>query len=326
MRLLRSNALVACVVRILGTFFLPLATVAAAAQVVSPGSVVLHPEEITGIWETGWPSSADTVLSSHGVLGLSVALITTVPGTTKTFSGTEQKIQLIRIVTYLRHGDHSDSTVWWTGALGNLDWRDNHLRLHAVGSRNGPEPVDLDLVFDPAESRWSGSFKSPTFSGNVSLRRPLRGEPTAPTGTWKWSPNASGQSHCIHIGLGVDGRLVIWEDVLTLNGLSQYANHLHAPERTGESYGELSDDPMEQRLASGWRFRVGNGLGGDTFTGEVSDGGLTFSGGSKHFGNGIYGPNGPPTPFIWHRVEGDSCTAPPSPAAASQTPSKYPAL
>jgi hypothetical protein len=56
-----------------------------------------------------------------------------------------------------------------------------------------------------------------------------------------------------------------------------------------------------------WLFHLGNGIGGNYITGQLSYDGSTFAGESMHYGNGLN--DGRAHPFTWNRVAGASCAA-----------------
>jgi hypothetical protein len=60
------------------------------------GTIVKHPERITGVWE------ADE--GSAGVVGLTLRLITRIDGQPKTFSGARRYWDGMQIGVYQRHG------------------------------------------------------------------------------------------------------------------------------------------------------------------------------------------------------------------------------
>jgi hypothetical protein len=267
-----------------------------ADESLKVGTSIARPEAISGAWEAR--------LASGDTVGLSIALIATVDGAATTLRGVQQQIRFINIVTYLRSGDHTKRTWWHSDMPGDFSFQHNRLRLREH-DRVASLAVDLDLVFDPQQSRWTGLLRNAETSQNVVLLRPGGAEPTAPIGTWRWAPSGDGQSYCIHIGMGADRRLVMWSDVITLNGLFQYTNGQHPPARTDEMYAELAQDPMERRVGNGWRFKLGGWLGGSNITGELSDDGSTFAGEQMHYGNGVQDQH--PHAFVWQRVAGTSC-------------------
>ena len=231
-----------------------LATLALTVGVISPahsqadrslniGASIARPEAITGAWETR--------LASGETVGLSIALSTTIDGAATTLQGAQQQVRFIRIVTYLRSGDSTTRTWWHSNMPGDFNFQHNRLRLRE-NTRAASAAVELDLVFDPRKSQWKGSIKNAETSQNVVLLRPGGADPTAPIGTWRWAPSGDAQSYCIHIGMGADRRLVIWDDVITLEGLITYVNGQHAPAQTNEMYAELANDPMERRVGDGW--------------------------------------------------------------------------
>lgn len=269
-----------------------------ASQQVAIGASISNPEEITGPWEAQ-TSPARTV-------GFSIGVIATVNGPVTTLRGARQSVRFIRLITYARAIDRQQRTWWQSEIPGNFELHNNRLRFHQERNGSSLFDVDLDLVFDPVKHQWSGSFKIPDFSGQVVLKRPdYISSPSSPIGTWRSGSTANGQFTCIHVGMGVDGQLVLWTDYIALPGFYHFANGLHAPARTDETYGYLLDDP---RLRSGglrWMFDFTNGMWGEFITGRLSEDRSTFSGESTYYGNGY--SDGKAHAFDWERVTSGSC-------------------
>lgn len=267
---------------------------------ISIGTSVAHPEAITGAWET-WISPSMTV-------GMAIGLIATVDGAPATLRNMKQKLRFIRIVTYTRDRERSRSTLWNSDVPGDFNWKNNRLRLHQIRTGNVPYDVDLDLVFDPATSQWKGFFKNPDFAGQVILKRPdYKSSKSSPIGTWRWGAVGDSEFSCLHVGMGIDGQLLIWSDFIELSGRVIYgANGTRPPAQTDESYGVVfAEDPRLRFGGLRWMFDYSNGLWGEFISGQLSENGSTFSGESTHYGNGI--GDGRAHPFSWERVMGDSC-------------------
>jgi hypothetical protein len=260
------------------------------------GASISRPERITGAWEMR--------LASGEIFGLSLELHTTVDGAPTALEGTEQQIRFIRIVTYLRIEGHTDRTMWYATLPGDFHWQRNHLQLQAGGA-------DLDLVFDPLASRWTGTVKRSDFSGPVVLDRPSNTLPQAPTGVWNSSPPSSDHFGCIHVAMGNDRRFVLWMDYINLSGLARYGTGQTPPPRTDEIYGELLQDPKEERVGGLWRFDLTNGMWGTHVAGKVDGEGTRFSGEDTNFGEGYFLPGNPSRPLVWQRELGSSCTVSP---------------
>lgn len=267
----------------------------AFCQNIGVGTAITHPEKLTGIWETA--------LGSGKTFGLSIALIATVPRKTDKLSNAEQTIRFLRVISYVRDGAGSTRTLWDTGISSRFAWHNNRIHSEPLQEKFG----SIDLLFSPSASSWTGTIKSTSFSGTVTLRRPRIDDQQLPTGVWYQEQIDRDEMTCLHVASDSEQRMLIWADYLTFGNLTQYANGLHAPARTDESYGEFQNDPQEQKHGSQWSFRVGNGMGGDVFTGTLSDDGMVFSGTSRHFGNGLYDPRHPDRAFIWRKTPRDSC-------------------
>ena len=273
-----------------------------AALIVSIGAPISNPESVTGVWESR--SSP----AQPSIAGLAIQINTAIDGQATTLRHTEQRIEGVNIVTYVRDREHSKRTWWNTSMQGTFDWHDNHLRLHEEEALGDPFDVNLDLVFDPRKSAWSGSFANPDFSGTVLLKRPDYQEPKSPVGIWRSGEVAQGQFECVHLGMATDGQLVIWADFIRLPGFVHYSAQYPPPVTADESYGVLMNDPNVRFRPGVWIFDLATDLGGEFIAGKLSDDGATFTGESTHYGNGIYPVNGPyARPFRWQRVNGSSC-------------------
>jgi hypothetical protein len=265
---------------------------------IAAGAPILHPEVRTGAWE--FRASPDRTI------GLAVQLIEDVDVNAKSLANLKGTIRFIRVQTYVRVADRTTRTYWMSvQSKSAFEWKNDRLQIHQGASAGyGFLPIDLDLLLDAKRSRWEGSFHDPNYSGDVVLVRPTRSEPGSPIGAW------GDDGSCVHIAMGDDGKFVAWSDYTAFTYPPPTPPQPLRATGRQQSYAELEDDPMEHRSGQIWTFRIGNGLGGNTYTGELSDDGTSFAGTYIHDGNGIYPIDNPHPvyPFTFRRGNGTSCT------------------
>ncbi len=272
------------------------------AQNIGYGASILCPDAITGAWEDR--------LKSGDTFGLAIGMLATVPGATKFLTNQNKRIRFIRIQTYLRHGDQTKRTLWYTDLPGDFSWRSHHLRLHQPGPDYVPSidayvaSLDLDWVFARPRNRWTGTVRSLGVAGTVTLVRSSRSDPEAPIGIWQVSRDLS-HVRCLHVMMSGDGQLVLWSDYLSIADNVPYANLATVrfpPAPIDESYGEFLNDPRARRSGNHWVFAEGNGLWREDLDGELDSSGMVFAGTFTHSGNGFVIPG--PRPFKWDRISG----------------------
>lgn len=257
------------------------------------GSSVSHPETITGHWEMPRPEGS--------IVGLSISLGTSAPDQANPPDAVSWRIDSAYILTYVRDGPNVDPRYWSDNTPADMSWDRDHLRLHAV-SRDGAAS-DIDLVFDPAKSQWQGSYTNAGYTGAVVLTRPGRSDRTAPIGTW--IPGGYFSSFCVHVAMGADGHLVVWQDVFSRSEQARWVNNVQQPVRRSGWFGDSYEDETPRRVGEGWRFTVGTSWGGENVEGALSADGTFFSGGETHYGNGVTARGNPPVPFTWSRHRAD---------------------
>src|SRR3984893_15560590 len=111
------------------------------------GFVIDHPERLSGSWE---------VKGDHAIYGLHIQLTTRVDGAPITLIGVQQIFHSASIEVYERTGP--------TRRLGDGNWISDEsppLVFKQATTQIGPE-VQLDLIFDPVSTSWSGRFRRGT--------------------------------------------------------------------------------------------------------------------------------------------------------------------
>lgn len=230
----RARGVTVC--RSLAALLLLSAFAPAQNQTPSPnslrGSVIEHPEEISGAWE---------VKADHTIYGLQIALSTKVEGTPASLSHAHQTVQSADIQVYQRNTPvrKAFDGNWFTDQSPSLRWSGRHLYLDQPPSTASPR-IKLDLLFDPKNHTWSGDFQRGSFSRFVTLRRPQPNESVARNpiaGTWQ---RPGQMNNCIHIVQTETGSLEAWYDDLETPGSVRYANGLQPPKETFEVYGSIA--------------------------------------------------------------------------------------
>jgi len=258
------------------------------------GSVMDHPERLSGSWE---------VKGDHAVYGLRIQVNTRVDGAPSTLTGVQQIFYRALIDVYERTGPTrkiGDGN-WFSDESPQVLWTDRHLVLKQGATRTGPD-VQLDLTFAPASNSWSGHFRRGSFDRSVTLfrphteagiaRSPLRGT---------WSRPASG-NNCIHIVQTGSESLAAWSDDLATPGASRYANGIRPPVETFEQYGTIAlIEAVSPRAVLIELKALTAGCCSITYPGKLTPDGKELQ--SKESGSAIRDN--------WTRMRGDSCVASP---------------
>jgi hypothetical protein len=194
------------------------------------GRPVVHPEELSGIWETS---------DDHGgIIGLHLILNAAASSHATTLIGTVQSWLNLQVNIYRRtKGEfHLGSTNGFSDSVsgGSLRYDNGRLMLHATG-------FDLDLSHI-AGDRWSGRLHRKEFDDHVILVRPGYRTTTKKAwfvGTWR-SSEGPGQN-CLHITQKDRGEFIAWSDSLVAWGLARFAPGVTKPSYSLEHYGELAN-------------------------------------------------------------------------------------
>lgn len=256
------------------------------------GSVIRHPEMLSGYWEAK---------GDHAVYGLHIQLITRVDGAPITLTGARQIFHSALIGVYERTGPtrkFGDGS-WFSDDSAQVLWTDRHLVIKQSATRTGPE-VQLDLTFDPVSISWSGRFRRGTFDRSVTLLRPHPETGTARspfTGTW--SLPAPG-NNCIHIVQTGSESLAAWSDDLETPGAYRYANGIRPPVETFEQYGSIALVELASPRAVLIELKaLTTGCCSITYGGKLTPDGKEIQSGES--GSAIRNN--------WVRMKGNSCVA-----------------
>jgi hypothetical protein len=186
--------------------FGPLTVCCAVAVVTaSQGRPIARPDQLAGAWE---------IVRGGGVDGIFLSISTHVRGTTAQSETASQSVQI-----RLYHREAGKETWGWyvaasPGAQDEPAVLDGeHLRLRAVS--DGPV---IDVVFDPAMQRWTGTWSRGGTSQDVTLQRPhaaLVALPNHLVGDWESLPDSVDPWRAptrLHIYESADGALTAWMD------------------------------------------------------------------------------------------------------------------
>ena len=165
---------------------------------------VTHPESFAGPWETREAKSGVT----DGVLFWA---------TTELRQSAEYLTQL-QIKVYHREGG-AVKEGWFTANEGaGTTWDGKHLRLKFQSVVAEDVALDLDLVFDPVQQSWIGTFNRGGTAKQVRLLRPgaLAKPQSRFVGEWFLHLDSARRipysATCIHVSETGDGALVAWLD------------------------------------------------------------------------------------------------------------------
>jgi hypothetical protein len=260
------------------------------------GQPIVHPEELSGIWE---------VPDGHGgAVGIHLILSTTASADATTLVGVEQAWLNLQVGIYQRAGTvlqfgeenfFSDSP-----RGGSVRFDGSRLSLHAA-------EFDLDLLRISGD-RWSGRIHRQGFDSITVLTRPgigiAKSEPWF-VGTWK-SGGPSFHTTCMHITEQAPGEFVGWSDSLTTMGSVRRASGIPKPPYAFEVYGHL--------------VNVGITDNGNVSI-ELNAPGIVccphplvatpVDNGSVMKEVSPSGPNQPPPQTVWKKMSGNTCIVTP---------------
>ena len=223
---------------------------------------VTHPNLYAGPWETEDPQAG-------AVDGILLWVTTEVRQST-------EYLRILQIEVYHHQGGEVAHNWFSTKDDPNTKWDGKQLLLKLQPVAAGDVALDLNLIFDPAQLDWSGTFTRNGTARGVRLRRP--GASTASSnrfaGDWYLHQDPSGKTPysatCIHIAEQNDSALVVWEDHKSgrvINGpmINEYGRELVVQ--------NLKPDSIA--LIVGTSLWFGNRV---TFTGSLSPDGTRLEG------------------------------------------------
>jgi hypothetical protein len=193
---------------------------------------VLHPEALSGVWET-----QD---GEGGAVGIHLELSTSISSDEHT-PWTSQAWDHLEVAVFHRSehaeelGENNDFSDSMRG--GGVSVKDNRLTLHYLWSQRKPLAIDLDLTLKP-DGCWHGRFHRNAFDRTVSLCRPTAGKDVPPdslAGTWF----ASSSMRCVHIFQNGPDAFTGWADSLEFPGRITFSPRIPEPHPLFEHYGSL---------------------------------------------------------------------------------------
>jgi hypothetical protein len=195
---------------------------------------VLHPEALSGIWETP--------IANGGAVGIYLQLATKLPDDSR-IPWTPQAWQHLEVGLYERKttdeafGDINGFSDSRRG--GSVSYKDGRLVLHSIWFGKDPLAVDFDLSLQAADGCWHGRFHRNSFDRVVSLCRPtptpIRPSPLVGT----WSQTSGFGMQCVHIAQSGPGIFTGWTDSLQVPGKVRYSPMFPGPHQLYEHYGSL---------------------------------------------------------------------------------------
>lgn len=233
--------------------FVLLAGVFFQNQVIAQASIVMNPEPIEGPWECR---------AQDGIHGFFIEI------------ERAQYAQSSSIRIYHRQNgkEHWGYFVPGESTTASVTLSYRHFTMQFTGQTD-VGPFRLDLTFDPAAPRWTGTWSACSKTGEAVLTRPhLEAAEESPiVGDWKGKPNPNGQpwftAGSLHFRQSSDGLLIAWMDRAFGEG------------RNGERLKIVSAGPSVVELQT--TFGVGATY---TYTGTLSPDGKYLSG-IWHVGN-----------------------------------------
>lgn len=247
------------------------------------------PEAVAGPWET-----AD---GHGGVIGMTVTLSTHVAGTAVSLIGQPQYLEMFAVGLYERKDGEAASgyNFYVVNSHESASWDGRHLAIHDRGMQGIPA-ANVALTWHEGAHRWTGTFGRGELNREVTLFRPANLHASRFVGTWFYGREPA----CLHIVQAADGALAGWSDALQLGGRVRFANGVHPPRQSIESYGDIA----KVRLGAGEQIVVElHALPGmsrsDLFRAKISADGKKLVGGWRGDGDG--------SGAIWTRVAENGC-------------------
>lgn len=259
---------------------------------------VVHPEALSGVWET-----SD---GEGGVVGIRLRLMTTLPDDAEPPVWSPQSWQHLEVDVFERKGGEPDfgEAKSFSDSIrgGRVTFNNQRLQLHSVSAWKNAPSIDLDVV-EQADGCWHGQFHRGAFDSVVALCRPTPGSGVARSplvGTWFERP-----STCIHIAQTGPATFTGWSDSLMIPGRVSFAATVPGPHQLFEDFGSLAKVEVG---SDGEVSLVFGAYGGICcpypFTGRLSSDGATLQG---EFPSG---PNQSPRAATFIKMRGDSCVEP----------------
>jgi hypothetical protein len=277
------------------------ASIAAEDRSFYLGRQVMHPESLSGIWETS---------NGHGgAIGIHLELDTTMPSDGDKQSWAPQLWQNLQVGVFERKGAEiqmgeengfSDSR-----RGGGVTFDQERLQLHFDSPWTDLPSVDLDLAQQPGGC-WNGRLHRGDFDSHVTLCRPSIGQSgkTSPlVGTWAEISNL-GQA-CIHIAEQAPGEFTGWSDDIERPGtVVTCINNVSKPVSVFQRFGERLNAHRGSDGSVSFELYAYTGMCcPHTFVGKLAEGGDFIQGAWPS------GANQAAHNATWKKMSGDSCVS-----------------
>jgi hypothetical protein len=272
------------------------------------GQQVMHPESLSGVWETS---------NVHGgAVGIHLELDTTMPSDGDEQNWAPQSWQDLQVGVFERkaaeiqigeEGGFSDSH-----RGGGVTFDQGRLQLHFVSTWTGTPSVDLDLV-QQAGGCWEGRLHRGEFDSHVTLCRPSTshsGKASPLVGTW--AENSKLGRGCIHIAEQASGEFTGWSDEIQFpRTVRSCINNVSKPVAVFQRFGEPLKAHLEKDGSASFELYAYSGICcPHTFVGKLTEGGNLIR------GTWPSGRNQTAHNATWKKMPGDSCVVSDSEQAA----------
>ncbi len=272
------------------------------------GQHVMHPESLSGIWETS---------NGHGgAIGIHLELDTTMPSDGNKQSWAPQLWQDLGVNVFERKGAEiqlgEESGFSDSRRGGGVTFDHGRLQLHFVSPWTDTPSVDLDLVQE-AGGCWEGRLHRGDFDSHVTLCRPSIGQSGRASplvGTWA-EISSLGQG-CIHIAEQAPGEFTGWSDDIQLPGtVRSCIDNVSQPVSVFQRFGIRMKTHLEKNDAVSFELYAYNDMCcSHTFVGKFAKDGNLIR------GTWPSGTNQAAHNATWKKMPGDSCVASDSEQAA----------
>ena len=260
------------------------------------GRQVMHPESLSGIWETS---------DGHGgAVGIHLIFATSLPPSA--LSWTPQSWEMLQLGVFQRkgaeiqpgeEGGFSDSP-----RGGGVTFDGGRLQLHFASHTDDVQSVDVELV-QASNDCWSGRFHRGTYDSPVTLCRPAigpSGKVNLLVGTWLESTGMA--PSCVHIAQQATAQFTGWSDAIQLPGKVQFPRTLPGPHLLFQTFGELMKVHVDDGGVVSLELRAYSSVCCSyTYVGRLSEDGALIHGswrtGQHHVPGNVY----------WKRIPGPSC-------------------
>jgi len=270
------------------------------------GQIVDSPELLSGLWEA--PDG------NGGIIGLHLQLITSIPGTTTSFTGIRQTWEHLEVGVFQSKGSvlqFEDQNYFSDSPRGaDVRFENNRLSLHFVPSSPITPSVDLDLM--RLNDTWKGRFHRGQFDAKVELRRPGTTVDT-------WILDSQISRSCIHVPNSTASEFNGWSDNLPTMGYVRFANNIPRPATTDAAYGSLVKIRHLENDKFSIEFGAYNGMCcSHLFVGTLTADDTLLS------GSWPAGPNQAPHPGSFRKAPPFSCLETGQTSRGDQPPEPHP--